>query len=340
MNRACFIVCWFGQLPCYVPIWFKSCTSNSNFDFLLITDDDTEYTLPDNVIRIMFTCEEFTKRVDERVIANPSIKAPYRLCDFRPMYGIIFNEELQQYSYWGYCDVDVVFGNINKFLSYEELFKYDAMFNGGHFSLIKNSESMNYLYQQKGSIFSYKTVATRDATFAFDETTGIQRIARASNINAQFGIPYIETESKYNQLRSRMDRVNPDYQAYYWENGNLFRVKSENGRVYYQEIAYIHLQKRKLELLDESVVSSDSFWITPSGYVTKCYKGIPTIQDINTYNPYYGEEKMRRQAADYKKRKILEIIKRTPFQIYVRLKQQRAGINAADGTRDELGWMC
>ena len=338
VNKVCLIVCWFGKLPEYLPVWLKSCGSNPEFDFLLLTDDESAQGFPGNVKRMPFSGDAFLRRARERLDKRPNLKAAYRLCDYRPMYGVIFREELRAYRYWGYCDVDVVFGSLSKFLPPDEIERYDAVFNGGHFTVVKNSEEMNQLFMRPGALFDYRMVIRRHAIFAFDETTGLQRIARANNVNARFGIPYIETESKYRQLRSRMEKANPDYQAYYWENGALVRVKAEGEKVFIQEVAYIHLQKRKLRLIDPDVANGQAFWITPEGYAKKERLGIPTRQEIEQYNPFEGSAALSAQASAYRRSKIMSMLKRNPFQLYVRFMQQKAGINAGDGAREEMPW--
>lgn len=338
MNKVCFIVCWFGELPKYFGAWAKTCAYNTKYDFLLFSDHHPDVVLPENIKYNKFDKDLFVERVKKRLIKKPSIKKAYRLCDFRPMYGIIFSEELKEYEYWGYCDIDVVFGSIEKFCPIDEIKKYDAVFNNGHFTLIRNTDCMNRLYMQKGSLFNYKTVMTHDATFAFDETTGIQRIAKKNNINAKFGIEYVETESKYRQLRSRMEITNPDKQGFYWENGHLYRVKAKGTDVYYKELAYVHLQKRKIDIKEREVIESNSFWITPSGYEVKKCEGFPSISDIEKYNPFEGKSQLKLQEKQYKKKKISEILGRTPYQIYVRVIQGIFGINAEDGRREETPW--
>ncbi len=343
MNRSesgkiCFIICWLGKLPGYLLIWLKTCEPNKEYTFLLFTDDSTFYPYPANVKYIPFSKKVFLARVKERLEENPSFKEAYRLCDFRPMYGVIFKEELAGYDYWGYCDIDVVFGRIKDFLPPKEVYQYDAIFNGGHFTIIKNDDRMNYLFKEKGALFGYKTVMRNDAIFAFDETTGIQKIAKVNKVNAKFGIPYIETESKFMQLRSRLEQNNPDIQGYYWENGDLVRVKVQDKHLFYQKIAYIHLQKREIGILDKNVCTSNRFWVTPKGYAVKQNPGIPQIQEVEPYNPFEGIQELDKQARKYKMMKIKQILKRTPFQIYVRIRQQKAGINSGDGSREEMKW--
>ena len=336
--KKCFIICWFGKLPNYFEIWLKTCAYNQSFDFLIMTDNEIELTLPYNVKKISFSLKEFVCRVKNILNCNVSMKKAYRICDFRPLYGEVFKEELQEYDFWGYCDVDVIFGKLNDYITDSMLNEYEAIFNCGHLTLLKNIDRINQLYKEKGSAFSFDTVSSHDAIFAFDERTGIQRIAAQNNIRAQYLIPYIEAEIKYHQLRSRLDKTNPDYQAYYWEKGNLFRVKLENDQIYYQKQAYIHLQKRKIEIDLSKGAIGDSFWITPEGYVNKPYLGQPSPEDIMKTNPYEGKKALRYQSLQYMNKKIISILKRTPYQIYVRLVQAKYGINGKVGSLEERPW--
>lgn len=334
---AAFVVCWFGKLPDYLPIWLKSCEKNPEYTFLLLCDHAPSCQLPSNVKHISFTKEDFMERA-RKIVAKPSLEKAYRVCDFRPMFGLMLENELRGFDFWGYCDMDLVFGRISDFVSQDTLSKVDGVFNGGHFSLYRNCEKMNNLFRQPGAIFDYRTVAQKNAIYAFDETTGIQRIARQNGVNAQFGIPYVEADARFRQLRCRTLMDNPPHQAFYWENGELYRVKAENGQVFYQKMAYIHLQKRKIAILDDECIRADRFFITPEGFAVKENPGAPAEAEIEAHNPYLGEEKMSQELSRYKKQKLLALCKRGPYGVYVRIRQQQAGINAGDGAVKEEVW--
>ena len=338
-NEKSFIVCWFGNFPEYFKVWLHTCKYNEDYDFLIFTDQEVDFDYTNNIFFYHLTIEEFKQKAELVLNVKCNIDRPYRVCDFRPMYGVIFSSELTGYRFWGYCDTDLVFGRISNFVTNDILEKNDAVFNGGPFTLIRNTERMNHLYLEEGAAFDYKTVITHDAIFAFDETTGIQQIAQKSAVNACYMIPYIETEIKNYQLRSRLDASNPDYQAYYWENGELIRVKVEDGeRLYYQKYPYIHLQKRKIHV--DAVLRTDikSFWVSPDGFHKKDYFGTPHIEDVNKYNPFQGEAILQKESADYKKNKIIQILKRSPYQIYVRVVQERHGINKYQHVFEGKSW--
>lgn len=338
LNRCCFIVCWFGKLPDYFDVWMKTCEYNSSFDYTVFTDAREPSFHPSNVYFKNLTLTEFVQKA-QMVIGGPiSVKRPYRICDFRPMFGKIFENELEGYDFWGFCDVDVVFGDLKKFITDEILNSYDAIFNGGHLSLLRNIDKINTLYISSGGTFNYKSVVRHDAIFAFDEITGIQQIAKKNGVKALYYIPYIETEIKYKQLRSRLEISNPQYQAYYWKKGNLYRLKYENNFVYRQCFAYMHLQKRKLCIDETYGKIGDSFWVTPAGFCAMQSNCRISKQLINKVNPYEGKEELQKQARAYKLKKVREILTRTPYQIYVRLCQEKNGINKNEGTIEERQW--
>lgn len=342
MNKIkkCFIVCWFGPLPKYFPIWLQTVKYNKEFDFLIFTDDKqiSKYVLPSNVIFKSLTLTEFKKRAELVLHQKCSINKPYRICDYRPMFGLIFADELSQYDFWGYCDLDLVFGNIKEYITLERLSKYDAIFNGGHFTLIRNNTQMNNLFKEKGGAFSYRTVIKHNAIFAFDEITGIQQIAHKNKIHALFAVPYVDADVKHKQLRSVLDKVNPNYQSFYWEKGFLYRVKVESNVVKFQSLVYIHLQKRKIIVKSSLDKLKYSFWIMPDGFEEKKYMGSPTIHDIKQKNPYLGNKYMNMEEKKYKIKKIIEILKRNPFQILVRIIQAKNGIDKKQGTLEQGKW--
>lgn len=48
------------------------------------------------------------------------------MCDYKPTYGLAFKKWLGKYDFWGYCDFDLLLGNLRKFFTDEVL----QMLNG------------------------------------------------------------------------------------------------------------------------------------------------------------------------------------------------------------------
>ena len=96
---------------------------------------------------------EFEFRVSNILDVEYKFSYGYKLCDLKPVYGHIYQQELDPFDFWGYCDLDVIFGRLDPFVSQEFLGNYDIITSleriiAGHFTLLKNTEYYRTLYRQ------------------------------------------------------------------------------------------------------------------------------------------------------------------------------------------------
>ena len=87
--------------------------------------------------------------------------------DYKPAYGFIFQKELQGYEYWGYCDLDIVLGKLDAFITDRYLAKFDKIFTLGHMSIFRNVDEVNNVflksYKNSGAKYqSYKEVLQKE----------------------------------------------------------------------------------------------------------------------------------------------------------------------------------
>ena len=94
MKRICLVIPYFGKLPNYFQLFLKSCSCNSDFNWIVFTDDVTEFQYPPNVRRVIISFEELRKIVKSKFDFETCLDRPYKLCDFKPAYGLIFEEYL------------------------------------------------------------------------------------------------------------------------------------------------------------------------------------------------------------------------------------------------------
>ena len=140
MNYKYVVFCpYFGTLPTNFNLWLKSCSYNKDFLFIVFTNDETPYIKPDNVKIVVKTFDEFREEIQNKFDFKISLENPYKLCDYKPTYGFVFEEYLNNCTYWGFCDLDLVFGNLTKFLPKED---YDKISFLGHFCLMKNEKKI------------------------------------------------------------------------------------------------------------------------------------------------------------------------------------------------------
>ena len=101
-----------------------------------------------------------------------TINHSYKLCDFKPAYGLIFEDLIKKYDFWGFGDIDVIYGNIRNFITKNLLENFDLIsvrpdWTPGCFLLFKNEKKMNLLFKKSKD---YEKVFTSDIHFCFDET--------------------------------------------------------------------------------------------------------------------------------------------------------------------------
>ncbi len=166
------LTCWYGRYPWYFSYFIHSCKHNPTIDFVLITDNEsTIANKPDNVKIVKKTLEEIKGTASERLGFIVSIDNHYKLCDFKPAYGFLFPEIIKGYDFWGYGDIDVVYGNVRDFMTTDILNNYDVIssrhdYVSGSFCLFRNSQQINTLFKQSKD---YQKVFSSTDHFCFDE---------------------------------------------------------------------------------------------------------------------------------------------------------------------------
>lgn len=94
-NKIGIIVPYFGKFSELFKYWYISAKNNKNIDFLLYTDNDNPFTPVENIKWNKMTLKEFSEKATEKIGLRVNIKRAYKLCDFKPAYGKIFEDELK-----------------------------------------------------------------------------------------------------------------------------------------------------------------------------------------------------------------------------------------------------
>ncbi len=187
MNKIGFIVPYFGIFNNFFNIFLKSCSYNSDMcDWIILTDDKTEYDYPGNVKVHYITWEEMQAYFQSKFDFKLGLDFPYKLCDFKVTYGYVFEEYLKEYEFWGHCDVDLVWGNFSLFLDDSIFNNYDKIFDLGHCTLYRNTKENNRrFFSEIDGNKRYMEVLGNKKGYAFDEEyeQSINNIYTNLNIN-------------------------------------------------------------------------------------------------------------------------------------------------------------
>lgn len=323
--RKALIVPYFGKFNNYFPLWLKSCEYNKDYDWLIYTDDYTEYYYPSNVHVKYITFDSLKKRINQLFEFSISLNSPYKLCDYRPAYGEIFEEDLKNYDFWGYCDVDLIWGNLSEFYSDEILEKYDKISDAGHFTLYKNNEKMRIAYRtlEFADCLNYKEVYTCPDNFAFDEWGGNKGINRIL-LNGGYNIYYkpiffsdiqinsyglFNTRAIYDLKERRIKEKEKHNIVFVFDKGCLKQYALDsNNRLIVNEEAYIHLQKRIMNI-DNEIIGKQCFMIYSPNYFKIMPEKIDTdfLKDIKENKVYWHYYIIRWNNLKRKIKKIFKI---------------------------------
>lgn len=283
MKNACFIIPYFGKLPNTFPIYLRTCAENPDFDWLIVTDDHTDYDYPLNVHCSYTTFDDFAAKVQSHFDFPIALKFPYKICDFRAAFGVIFADELKEFRFWGHCDLDQYFGKIGHFITDEILDSYDKILCLGHFTLFRNVPRINnlYLIPDRTRNESYRDCFSDSRHRIFDEWptdghTCINRIAKQEGVNTYYCHdcfcdlkPFASRYQRYIFDADREDwAVEPiSNMVYLWEKGNLFACHKEGGKVIRREMLYVHIRQRRLDI-SRYDASKDAFYIVPNAILS------------------------------------------------------------------------
>ncbi|SEQ05967.1 DUF6625 family protein [Epilithonimonas lactis] len=261
MKKVAVIIPYFGVLPNWFSAFLDSCKNIELIDFFLFTDDHTTYDFPPNFKMFYLKFSELQSLIKNKLGSDTYISRPYKLCDYKPTYGYLFQEYIANYAYWGHSDVDIIFGDIDKFL--EPLLNegYDRVFPHGHFSVYKNNQDINSLFRTKlnqeyPSIFNFDFVRKTTYPCHFDEI-GMNVILK----NKKFYDKYLGANVNmnfHNYSVGSGKHTLPEIILY--KNGQTI-VLSEDNEV--REFMYLHLQNRiiqkNIDLSENSLICNDGF---------------------------------------------------------------------------------
>src|SRR5690606_6284950 len=150
MESIVLIVPYIGNWPLWFDAHLVSIAKNPSVNWLFITDCVIPNEFPENVRFIPATLESLNVKINN-VLGIDVPLSPRKLCDVRPAYGEIFKDYISDYDFWGFCDVDIIWGNMRNFLTESILSENDIISSrknslAGHFSVFKNTSRINSLY--------------------------------------------------------------------------------------------------------------------------------------------------------------------------------------------------
>ena len=243
MKKIVFIIPYFGEFPNYFHLFLNSCKNNPKYTWFILTDNIKKYEYPENVKVKYLTFEELRKKIQMKFKFKISLETPYKLCDYKPAYGYIFEDEIEEYDWWGHCDIDLIFGDLTNFINDTLLENYKKLFILGHLTLYENTKINNRVFMSKVNGKKYfedvfRNIYTKSSKFKIVEN-------------------YEEQSKKYKIKNHKKNFFVYDY-------GKIKEIYLEDSQWIIKEYMYIHLQKRKMKV--KKIDNINYFKIIPNEF--------------------------------------------------------------------------
>lgn len=150
MFRAVLLIPYFGPFPKWFDLFLLTAARNPDYRFLIYTDQ-APVAEAANIEWRASSLEQVRQRIAATIGVDMSPRASsYKLCDFKPCYGEIFAEDINE-PFWGHADIDIVWGRLSHILT-PPVFDHDIISGQasricGPFTLYRNTPRINSLYR-------------------------------------------------------------------------------------------------------------------------------------------------------------------------------------------------
>lgn len=300
LKKCALILPYFGNFHNYFQLFLNSFGNNEYFDLYIFTNNKYKYQYPKNVILVNMELSEIKSRIENKINLSISLNTPYKLCDYKPTYGLIFEDYIKEYEYWGHCDCDLIFGNLEKILLpllNQNL--YDKLFAAGHLTIYRNTEENNKMFMSKyNGVELYKQAFSSEKIYVFDEDYKDKNVHRIFiNQNKKVynqDLSMNPTPKKSRFLRSYYDPVikkfnweNSTPSKFYWNGKSIIRCtyNKETKKVEENEYLYMHLQSRQMTM-KKDVLTASVFEITPTRFLKR--NNVPRYKkNLKLYTYYF-----------------------------------------------------
>lgn len=262
MKTIVIIFPYFGTLPVQYKIWRHSALRNPSVDFMFFTDADVE-PAKNIIVHNMQFCN-FQQIVQKAFDFPITLDRPYKLCEYKQAYGYILQEYINDYDFWGYGDIDLVYGDIRAFLT-ENILEKKFLLGWGHLTLLHNDEDTNtYFMKQEKGYQNYKDAFTTSKITFFDEygykgCSDKWRDCRPDNCWLEWPFDNASKPKQSYHFKS----LTRGWEQVVFEHidNKLYMLRFHNGSLEKKESLYAHFQHRGF--MKDYVTDYSHFLVTP-----------------------------------------------------------------------------
>jgi hypothetical protein len=159
MIKKVFLITEFGKPFNWTDQYIKNCGKLARFGWHWVIFTPNEYKdIPCNVHIVPMTIETYSRLVEEKLGVKTNLKLTEKgipsvhITDFYIFSGVVFEDYIKGFDFWGITNMDVVYGRLDHFVSDEllkdcDVFTDDVETINGVFCLWRNNKRINNLFQ-------------------------------------------------------------------------------------------------------------------------------------------------------------------------------------------------
>lgn len=143
MKSIIIFIDYFGKWPPWIFFFLESCRANPTVHWCIHSDCGPIDT-PVNVHIIHMSFVKYCQKISDILKVKFKPKNAYNICNIKPMVGVLHSTYLEGYDFFGWGDIDVIYGNIRGIYSdkvlHNNVISSHRGICSGHFLLMKNRE--------------------------------------------------------------------------------------------------------------------------------------------------------------------------------------------------------
>lgn len=257
MQKILLIQIWMGKIPNYFWYHYDTTKNLQNIDFLFITDQKN-FSLDSKNYRIIYKDINDIQNLirNKSGFENITITNNKKICDLKASLGHMFEEYTLGYDYFGFYDIDTLFGDLST-LNSEISNNYDAISFGdstyhnriaGPFTILKNTKEIREFYINEDF---HNSFMSENVVF-YEENVFFERFRKQFNIKIIFDQNNIDIKKGGKIIYECL-----------WDNGSLYCNE--------KEIALFHFYRKsktnfirigdKIRTYQNKELIDDFYWV-------------------------------------------------------------------------------
>jgi hypothetical protein len=200
-------------------------------NWIIYTDTDLPTAHVPNVAIKRTTVADLNRRCSDRLGTTIDIQRR-KLCDLKITYGVVFDDDLAPFDFWGCSDLDVIWGEIRRFATDDLLRRYDIFSSrkdklSGHCTFYRNVPEINRLFER------IPDVRALLATSHYEHLDERELTKQVRSVPRVYWEEELATNAAYQKALGDRDLL--------WQKGRTF---GPDGR----ELMYVHFHKLKQDM--------------------------------------------------------------------------------------------